>query len=69
LSAPAEYSPERVVAGARHMSPFLGGRMLAGRIVEKSVFIRELLPQDLKLEIETPLCHLSSTFRKSGGET
>jgi uncharacterized protein (DUF2252 family) len=44
---------ERVVAGARHMSPFLGGRMIAGRITEKSVFIRELLPQDLKLEIET----------------
>jgi uncharacterized protein (DUF2252 family) len=44
---------ERVVAGARHMSPFLGGRMRAGRILEKAVFIRELLPQDLKLEIET----------------
>ncbi len=44
---------ERVVAGAQHMSPFLGGRMLAGRILEKSVFVRELLPQDLKLEIET----------------
>ncbi len=44
---------ERVVAGARHMSPFLGGRMLAGRLLDKAVFIRELLPQDLKLEIET----------------
>jgi uncharacterized protein (DUF2252 family) len=44
---------ERVIAGARHLSPFLGGRMLAGRLLEKSVFIRELLPQDLKLEIET----------------
>jgi uncharacterized protein (DUF2252 family) len=43
---------ERVVAGALHMSPFLGGRMLAGRILEKAVFIRELLPQDLKLEID-----------------
>ena len=43
---------ERVVAGAVHMSPFLGGRMLAGRMMEKSVFIRELLPQDLKLEID-----------------
>jgi uncharacterized protein (DUF2252 family) len=44
---------ERVVAGALHMSPFLGSRMLAGRIQDKAVFIRELLPQDLKLEIET----------------
>jgi uncharacterized protein (DUF2252 family) len=44
---------ERVVAGALHLSPFLGGRMLAARILEKAVFIRELLPQDLKLEIET----------------
>jgi uncharacterized protein (DUF2252 family) len=44
---------ERVVAGALHMSPFLGGRMLAARLLEKTVFIRELLPQDLKLEIET----------------
>jgi uncharacterized protein (DUF2252 family) len=44
---------ERVVAGARHMSPFLGGRMLAGRMLDKAVFIRQLLPQDLKVEIET----------------
>jgi uncharacterized protein (DUF2252 family) len=26
--------------------------MLSGRMLDKSVFIRELLPQDLKLEIE-----------------
>ncbi len=44
---------ERVVAGARSLSPFLGGRMLATSLLGKSVFIRELLPQDLKLEIET----------------
>lgn len=43
---------ERVITGARHVSPFLGGRMLAARILGKPVFIRELLPQDLKLEIE-----------------
>jgi uncharacterized protein (DUF2252 family) len=36
---------ERVVAGALHMSPFLGGRMLAARLLEKTVFIRELLPR------------------------
>jgi uncharacterized protein (DUF2252 family) len=43
---------ERVVAGARALSPFLGSRMLAARLLDKAVFIRELLPQDLKLEIE-----------------
>jgi uncharacterized protein (DUF2252 family) len=43
---------ERVVSGARHLSPFLGGRMLSANVLGKSVFIRELLPQDLKLEIE-----------------
>jgi len=43
---------DRVVTGAQHLSPFLGDRMLATRLLGKSVFIRELLPQDLKLEIE-----------------
>jgi uncharacterized protein (DUF2252 family) len=43
---------ERVVEGARHLSPQLGKRMLAGRLEDRSVFIRELLPQDLKIEIE-----------------
>ncbi len=43
---------ERVVTGAHHLSPFLGGRMLAQRLLQKPVFIRELLPQDLKLEID-----------------
>ena len=43
---------QRVVAGARNLSPFLGGRMIAANLLRKSVFIRELLPQDLKLEIE-----------------
>ena len=46
---------ERVVTGARNLSPFLGGRMIASRLLDKAVFVRELLPQDLKLEIE----HLS----------
>jgi len=46
---------ERVVTGARSLSPFLGSRMAAGRLLGKAVFIRELLPQDLKLDIE----HLS----------
>jgi uncharacterized protein (DUF2252 family) len=43
---------ERVVEGAMHLSPHLGKRMVAGRINQRSVFIRELLPQDLKIEIE-----------------
>jgi uncharacterized protein (DUF2252 family) len=46
---------ERVVAGARSLSPYLGERMLAAELMGKSVVIRELLPQDLKLEMD----HLS----------
>jgi uncharacterized protein (DUF2252 family) len=42
----------RVVEGARHLSPNLGQRMLAGRIGDRAVVIRELLPQDLKLEVD-----------------
>jgi uncharacterized protein (DUF2252 family) len=43
---------ERVVTGAQHLSPYLGHRMLAEKLLEKSVFIRDLRPQDLKLEID-----------------
>ena len=43
---------ERVVEGAMHLSPHLGKRMVASEIEGQSVFIRELLPQDLKVEIE-----------------
>ena len=43
---------ERVVRGARHVSPFLGGRMLAAHCFDRAVFLRELLPEDLKLEID-----------------
>ncbi len=42
----------RVVEGARHLSPALGERMMAGRLLGRSVVIRELMPQDLKLEID-----------------
>jgi uncharacterized protein (DUF2252 family) len=42
----------RVVEGARHLSPSLGERMLATQFLSRSVFLRELLPQDLKLEID-----------------
>jgi len=43
---------ERVVTGARHLSPYLGSRMLAEHLLGQPVFIRELLPQDMKLEID-----------------
>jgi uncharacterized protein (DUF2252 family) len=42
---------ERVVQGARNLSPALGGRMLAARLLDRGVFVRELRPQDLKLEV------------------
>jgi uncharacterized protein (DUF2252 family) len=45
-------SAERVVAGARAMSPYLGNRMLAAKLLDKPVVLRELMPQDLKLEID-----------------
>ena len=44
-------SAARVVEGARHLSPALGQRMLAAQLGNRPVFVRELLPQDLKLEI------------------
>jgi uncharacterized protein (DUF2252 family) len=43
---------ERVVAGARALSPFLGERMVAAHIVKKPVVVRELRPQDLKFELQ-----------------
>lgn len=42
----------RVVEGARHLSPALGERMMPARLLNHSVFLRELMPQDLKLEID-----------------
>jgi uncharacterized protein (DUF2252 family) len=43
---------ERVVSGARAIAPFLGDRMRATRLLGRSVVVRELMPQDLKLEID-----------------
>ncbi|HET9114447.1 MAG TPA: DUF2252 family protein [Burkholderiales bacterium] len=43
---------ERIVEGARHLAPNLGDRMVATRLLDRSVFLREVLPQDLKLEIK-----------------
>ena len=42
----------RVVEGARHLSPHLGDRMLAADLLGKSIVLRELMPQDMKLEFE-----------------
>ncbi|WP_189677841.1 DUF2252 family protein [Sphingomonas glacialis] len=42
---------ERVVAAARALSPHLGERMIATKAFGRSLFIRELSPQDLKLEV------------------
>jgi uncharacterized protein (DUF2252 family) len=57
--APAESTAEmprdnaqRVVAGARQLSPHLGDRMIATRLLDRAVFVRELLPQDLKLDLD-----------------
>jgi uncharacterized protein (DUF2252 family) len=43
---------ERVIEGARHLTPALGHRMRAARLNDRAVFIRELLPQDMKLTID-----------------
>jgi uncharacterized protein (DUF2252 family) len=43
---------KRVLQGASHLAPALGERMSAHRFLEKGVFVRELMPQDLKLEID-----------------
>jgi uncharacterized protein (DUF2252 family) len=49
---PADFG-ERVVAGARALSPYLGERMMAATLFRRPVVARELMPQDLKLEMET----------------
>ncbi|MCJ2048134.1 DUF2252 family protein [Methylobacterium sp. J-070] len=43
---------ERVVAGARALAPNLGERMLPVRLLGKPVVVRELAPQDLKLDVD-----------------
>jgi uncharacterized protein (DUF2252 family) len=42
---------QRVLAGARALSPHLGERMAAGRLEDQAVTLRELAPQDLKIEL------------------
>jgi len=43
---------KRVVEGAKHLCPALGDRMMAAKLLGRSVVLRELMPQDLKLEID-----------------
>ncbi len=43
---------KRVLEGAQHLSPMLGNRMVATRLNGSAVVIRELMPEDLKLEAE-----------------
>ncbi len=46
------HNGQRVVAGAKALSPNLGERMMACDLLDKPVILRELMPQDLKLEID-----------------
>jgi uncharacterized protein (DUF2252 family) len=55
IKMPADFA-ERVVAGACALSPFLGERMLAATLMRRPVVLRELMPQDLKLEIDSLTC-------------
>jgi len=48
---PAHFG-ERVVAGARALSPNLGDRMMAVDLLGRPIVLRELMPQDLKLELD-----------------
>jgi uncharacterized protein (DUF2252 family) len=52
---PADHA-ERVVKGAWHLSPALGDRMLAAKLLDRPVFVRELLPQDLKFDVADLTC-------------
>ncbi|TPM95045.1 DUF2252 domain-containing protein [Mesorhizobium sp. B2-1-3A] len=44
---------ERVIAGAKAISPNLGDRMACGLLDGKPVFVRAISPQDMKLEIDS----------------
>lgn len=43
---------ERVVAGAKALAPNLGERMIPARLMSKPIVMRQLAPQDLKIEVE-----------------
>ena len=43
---------ERVVKGARNLSPNLGSRMMPVSLMNRSMVMRELMPQDLKFDLD-----------------
>jgi uncharacterized protein (DUF2252 family) len=43
---------QRVVTGATQLSPNLGQRMLAVKLLKKDLVMRELMPQDLKFDVD-----------------
>lgn len=55
VEMPADHAA-RVVQGAWHLSPALGDRMLAAQVLDHPVFVRELLPQDLKFDVADLTC-------------
>ena len=51
--APTQRDPaERVLAGAKALSPNLGNRMIAAELLDKPVVFREPAPQDLKIKVD-----------------
>ncbi len=49
---PDQSHAERVVSGACALSPNLGQRMLAVTLMKRPVVLRELMPQDLKFDLD-----------------
>ncbi|WP_132386020.1 DUF2252 family protein [Novosphingobium sp. PhB165] len=43
---------ERVLTAALALSPYLGERIAATKLLGHSMFVRELMPQDLKIEVD-----------------
>ena len=47
-----EVPAERVLTGAQNVAPALSARMATARVLEHSVLVRELVPQDLTVELD-----------------
>jgi uncharacterized protein (DUF2252 family) len=47
-----KHAGERVVQGARHLSPHLGSRIVSATVLGIPITARELLPADLKFELD-----------------
>lgn len=63
LSMPRD-NAVRVVTGARALSPHLGERMIAARLQDTGVVMRELMPQDLKIEVERLTCNEATALAR-----